>query len=644
MIFGIDVASILLGGIVRRHGAVHRVGRPVGHDGPDGLRQSRPRRLRHARRLRHRAVDERTRRSASSPALAIGFVVTAAVSVVFERLLYRPALSRRASSTRCCSPSAWCSSSSPRSRSSSARKSSRSRLPAALRGQIDLGFTKYRTYSIFLIVVGVRDRARRSGSASSARASARRSAPPSTTGAWPSRSASTSTGCSPSRSPSAAAWPALGGGLGAEFLGLDPQYALKYLVYFLIAVSVGGLGSVVGVFYASLLIGVLDFVLKLYLPEGRHHVHLRAHHPAAAVAAAGPVREEGDVSTTDTLVPIARPSDRGASNPAARDADRPPPPALVGARCPGCWRSRSISLFPNYLGFGTELLIAVLFALSLDLALGYAGIVTLGHAAFFGAGAYTVGLLAFHGIWNEPITSLMLAAAAAAVVGLASGLVLLRTQGLTLLMLTLCTMALLEEGANMGHDFTGGFDGLPSLPIPPLLGLFEFNPLYANTQYLYSLVVLFVVLRVRAHAGLFAVRPEPDRHPREHAAHARGRLAGAMAAGRLLHDLGGDRRHRRRPVGADQRLRQPERSSGSIAPRPCSSFSFSAAMAGSTAPSSAPSPTWCSRTSSRRSIRPPGSSASACCSSSSRCLRATASSASATALFAPPRRTRRPAS
>jgi len=148
--------------------------------------------------------------------------------------------------------------------------------------------------------------------------------------------------------------------------------------------------------------------------------------------------------------------------------------------------------YPDYLGFGTELLIAILFAISLDLALGYAGIITLGHAAFFGAGAYTVGLLAFHGVWNEPITSLMLAALVAAIVGLGSGLVLLRTHGLTLLMLTLCTMALLEEGANMAHEYTGGFDGLPSLPIPPLLGWFEFNPLYSNTQYVYALIVLFV--------------------------------------------------------------------------------------------------------------------------------------------------------
>jgi branched-chain amino acid transport system permease protein len=148
--------------------------------------------------------------------------------------------------------------------------------------------------------------------------------------------------------------------------------------------------------------------------------------------------------------------------------------------------------FPTYLGFGTDLLVTILFAISLDLALGYAGIVTLGHAAFFGAGAYTVGMLAFHGIWNEPITSLLLAAAVAALMGLGSGLVLLRTTGLTLLMLTLCTMALLEEAANLGHEWTGGFDGLPSVPIPPLFGIFEFNPLYPNTQFLYALGVLFV--------------------------------------------------------------------------------------------------------------------------------------------------------
>ncbi len=148
--------------------------------------------------------------------------------------------------------------------------------------------------------------------------------------------------------------------------------------------------------------------------------------------------------------------------------------------------------FPRYLGFGVELLTTILFAISLDLALGYAGIVTLGHAAFFGAGAYTVGMLANQGIWSEPVTGLVLAAAAAGAIGLASGLVLLRTTGLTLLMLTLCVMALLEEAANLGAAYTGGFDGLAYVPIPPLFGIFEFSPLYPRAQYLYCLAVLFL--------------------------------------------------------------------------------------------------------------------------------------------------------
>ena len=147
--------------------------------------------------------------------------------------------------------------------------------------------------------------------------------------------------------------------------------------------------------------------------------------------------------------------------------------------------------FPHYLGFGSELLITVLFALALDLALGYAGIITLGHAAFFGTGAYTVGMLTYYGIWTESIGGLLFAALAAGVIGFASGLVLLRTKGLTLLMLTLCVTALLEQGANMARGITGGFDGL-NFTIAPVFGLFEFNPLFANTQYLYTLGVLLV--------------------------------------------------------------------------------------------------------------------------------------------------------
>ena len=205
------------------------------------------------------------------------------------------------------------------------------------------------------------------------------------------------------------------------------------------------------------------------------------------MAAAGPVWKEVGVS-----------SDVASVEAAARPLDHEAARALIRRHHLRWWEALPwlaagafYFAFPDYLGFGTALMITILFALSLDLALGYAGIITLGHAAFFGAGAYTVGLLAFHNIWTEPITSMLLAALAAAAVGLASGLVLLRTQGLTLLMLTLCTMALLQEAANMAHDYTGGFDGLPSLDIAPVFGVFEFNPLYPDTQYLYTLAILF---------------------------------------------------------------------------------------------------------------------------------------------------------
>ena len=174
-----------------------------------------------------------------------------------------------------------------------------------------------------------------------------------------------------------------------------------------------------------------------------------------------------------------------------------------------------------------------------------------------------------NGIWTEPISGLVIAAAVAGAVGFASGLVLLRTTGLTLLMLTLCTMGLLEEAANMAPDVTGGFDGLDSLPIKPMFGMFEFNPLYPNTQYLYVLGVLlvcFVFVRTLVYSpfghSLTGIR---ENTLRMHAVGAPVRLA----AGRLLHDLGGDRRHRRRAVGAGQRLREPERRSASTAPRPC---------------------------------------------------------------------------
>ncbi|HTQ83385.1 MAG TPA: branched-chain amino acid ABC transporter permease [Pseudolabrys sp.] len=147
--------------------------------------------------------------------------------------------------------------------------------------------------------------------------------------------------------------------------------------------------------------------------------------------------------------------------------------------------------FPERMTFGSQVLIMLLFALSLDLILGYAGIVTLGHAAFFGIGAYTVGLGAARLGWSEPISGLIAAALLAALGGFVTGWFLLRYRGLTLLMLTLATAIMLQETGNLRSDISGGYDGLPGLAFSPLFGVFDYD-LYGHTNYLYVLAVLAI--------------------------------------------------------------------------------------------------------------------------------------------------------
>ena len=147
-------------------------------------------------------------------------------------------------------------------------------------------------------------------------------------------------------------------------------------------------------------------------------------------------------------------------------------------------------VFPDYLALGAQILATILFALSADLVLGYAGIITLGHAAFFGTGAYTAGILAAHG-WGEPITGLFAAAAAAGLLGLLSGLVVLRTTGLPLLMQTLVVATMVAEAANKASFITGGDDGLQGMEVWPIFGWLRFD-LFGRTAYLYCLIVVLL--------------------------------------------------------------------------------------------------------------------------------------------------------
>ncbi|HEX9779546.1 MAG TPA: branched-chain amino acid ABC transporter permease [Geopsychrobacteraceae bacterium] len=150
--------------------------------------------------------------------------------------------------------------------------------------------------------------------------------------------------------------------------------------------------------------------------------------------------------------------------------------------------------FPTKLVFASQILITGLFALSLDLILGFGGIVTLGHAAFFGLGAYTAGLLATHG-WQEPLMGLLAAGLVAGAAGYLSSFLLLRGGDLTRLMITLGIGLLLYEIANSASDFTGGVDGLQGIEIDKLFGAFSFD-LYGRTSYLYVLGVSFVLFAV----------------------------------------------------------------------------------------------------------------------------------------------------
>jgi branched-chain amino acid transport system permease protein len=138
-----------------------------------------------------------------------------------------------------------------------------------------------------------------------------------------------------------------------------------------------------------------------------------------------------------------------------------------------------------------EVAILALFALSLDLILGYAGIVSLGHAAFFGAGAYAAGLFGKL-VMPDPLAGLLVAMAVAAALGLATSLLVLRGSDLARLMVTLAVALVLHETANALPQWTGGADGLQGMIVGPLLGRFEFD-LFGRTACAYSLAVLFVL-------------------------------------------------------------------------------------------------------------------------------------------------------
>ncbi len=192
---------------------------------------------------------------------------------------------------------------------------------------------------------------------------------------------------------------------------------------------------------------------------------------------------------------------------------------------------------PGHLVLASQILITALFALSLDLLLGYGGMISLGHAAYFGTGAYTAGLLAQHG-WSEPISGLVAAMLVAAALGFAASFVIVRLSGVALLMVTLGLGLLLFELANALADITGGSDGLQGVEIAPLLGLFGFD-MVGRTGFVYAYLVAlgaFALVRRIVHSpfglSLQGYRENPARMAQIGAPMAaRLRLVNTISAG-----------------------------------------------------------------------------------------------------------------
>jgi branched-chain amino acid transport system permease protein len=167
------------------------------------------------------------------------------------------------------------------------------------------------------------------------------------------------------------------------------------------------------------------------------------------------------------------------------------------------WVALGSSFFwlPDQRTLMSQILIFGLFAVTLDLALGYAGILTLGHAAFFGTGAYAAGLFARH-VLGEPFTGLLVAMLVCGVLGHVLSWLVVRGADLTRLMITVAVCVLFAELANRWSSLTGGTDGLQGITIAPVLGRFEFD-LYGKTAFVYAyamVLLLFLLLRRVVHS------------------------------------------------------------------------------------------------------------------------------------------------
>lgn len=421
--------------------------------------------------------------------LPIVFVAVAVASVAFERVLYRPlyqaseldqVLMTFGLVLMSVSAAAFFFGPLPPT----------TKIPAFLSGQVSLGFREFPIYRLFLVAIGIclsvllwigLERTR-FGAAIRASVDNRKMAQ--------------SIGINVDRLfilafALGSGIAALGGALGNELLPLSPTYSLEYLVIVLIVVAVGGMGSLKGTFVAAVLIGILDTAGKYILPDvGGFIIYL----VTLVVLLFRPNGLFGrSVAPTAHRAPTLR---EQSDQQGFRFAEAIPWIMAIAI----------FFIFDRNLSFATQILIAIMFALSLDLVTGYAGILTIGQAAFFGVGAYTSGILSARYGVTDPLTGLAAAVLMASAIGFASGWILLRTHGLALLMLTLAVTQILHEVAAKAIWLTGGHDGLQGVQRSPLFGMISFD-FTGKTMYWYALGILLLVFLgsrrlVRSQFGL----------------------------------------------------------------------------------------------------------------------------------------------
>lgn len=163
------------------------------------------------------------------------------------------------------------------------------------------------------------------------------------------------------------------------------------------------------------------------------------------------------------------------------------------------------TILPSYyVGLVVRMLIFAIFAMSLDLLMGYTGLPSLGHAAFLGVAAYAVGIFSLR-VMNNLIISLALGLGVALITAAVFGVLVLRARGSQFLMLTLALSQVLWGIAFNWKSFTGGDDGLPRIPRPQLgmfLDLSGAINFYYFTLMFFAVAVVTMYLIVNSPFGM----------------------------------------------------------------------------------------------------------------------------------------------